>query len=127
VALFPSTKGMNKISRSVVNSVKGIKLAYFRDLSFRMEIWAGFLVGLFIFYFSPLTSTELIFVVLAYVLVLTAELINTSLEQALEHIHPHIHEKIGASKDIASGAVFMTVAFAFFVLYIIAHGHGFGI
>jgi diacylglycerol kinase (ATP) len=38
-------------------------------------------------------------------LVLAAELFNTALEQALDHLHPDIHPAIKVSKDCAAGAV----------------------
>ncbi len=38
-------------------------------------------------------------------LVLAAELFNTALEQALDHLHPEIHPAIKVSKDCAAGAV----------------------
>lgn len=38
-------------------------------------------------------------------LVLSAELFNTALETALDHLHPQRHPAIGAAKDCAAGAV----------------------
>ena len=38
-------------------------------------------------------------------LVLAAELFNTALEHALDHLHPEIHPAIKVSKDCAAGAV----------------------
>jgi diacylglycerol kinase (ATP) len=38
-------------------------------------------------------------------LVLAAELFNTALEQALDHLHPEIHPAIKIAKDCAAGAV----------------------
>jgi diacylglycerol kinase (ATP) len=38
-------------------------------------------------------------------LVLAAELFNTALEQALDHLHPEVHPAIKISKDCAAGAV----------------------
>jgi diacylglycerol kinase (ATP) len=38
-------------------------------------------------------------------LVLAAELFNTALEHALDHLHPEIHPAIKVSKDCAAAAV----------------------
>jgi len=38
-------------------------------------------------------------------LVLAAELFNTALEHALDHLHPELHPAIKVSKDCAAGAV----------------------
>ena len=40
-------------------------------------------------------------------LVLAAELFNTALEQALDHLHPERHAAIGIAKDCAAGAVLL--------------------
>jgi undecaprenol kinase len=37
--------------------------------------------------------------------VLAAELFNTALEHALDHLHPDLHPAIKVSKDCAAGAV----------------------
>ena len=40
-------------------------------------------------------------------LVLGAELMNTALEQTIDHLHPEIHPAIKVAKDCAAGAVLL--------------------
>ena len=114
---------VKKVFRSFRNAATGLREAYKRDLSFRMEIAAGFFFILIGISFWPLDNFELALFILSYVLVLMGELINTSIEEALEHLHPHGHERIGISKDIASAAVFIAVLFAVFSVVLVAYRH----
>lgn len=57
------------------------------------------------FYFE-ITSTEWMFQILAFGLVLSIEGLNTAVEKIADFIHPDYHERIGFIKDIAAGAVF---------------------
>jgi len=58
---------------------------------------AGFYVGL--------DRTAWLWVVLAIVLVWTAEAFNTALEQLADALHPAQHPGIGRAKDVAAAAV----------------------
>lgn len=107
---------IQKIARSIVFALLGIKEAYIRDTSFRIEIWALPVFVIIGFLLWPLAPLELIVFVLSYFLILITELINTSFEQMLERIHPELHEQIGTAKDIASSAVFMACLFAILVV-----------
>ena len=52
--------------------------------------------------------------------ILAAELVNTAIEELLDHIHPEIHPVIGRAKDLAAGAVLTlsTVAVIIFGLFL---------
>ena len=104
-----------KIVRSVGYSINGLKNAYRRDKSFRMEVWGSVAFLAFGYLFWPLEPYEFLFLSLSFCLILIAELINTAFERALERLHPEHHELIGASKDIASAAVLIAFVFAIIV------------
>ncbi len=110
---------MKKIIISVKNALNGLKYAYQWDKSFRMEVWGsmGFVVvaGLLL----PLSGIEFLFLILSYFLILITELINTSIEQLLERLHPEKHSLIGRGKDIASASVLMAFIFAIIVIVVI--------
>ncbi len=110
---------MFKILGSFKNAFRGFREAYRRDLSFRLEIGGGFLVAAFMYVFGPLRLYEFIFMILSYILILMAELINTAFEQILERLHPERHELIGIGKDIASAAVLMALMFLTFISVLI--------
>lgn len=108
-----------KIMRSFACALRGLREAFKRDLSFRLEVYGGMVVIAFIVLFAPLSATELLFVILGYALILIAELVNTAFEQVLERLHPERHELIGIGKDIASAAVFIAVLFLLLVMAVI--------
>lgn len=81
----------------------GILIAW-REYSFRTQIaFAILAIGSL-----PLLRPDLIWWALVGVmvaLVISAELINTALEQLCDHLHPERHENIRIVKDVAAGAV----------------------
>lgn len=100
---------------------KGIYFALCTDFSYQWQFYAGGIVVTAIgFLFWPLTQTELLFLGLAWALILITELQNTSFESALDHLHPELHDKIGRSKDMAAGAVLTAGFFLVFVVAVIA-------
>lgn len=54
-------------------------------------------------------------------LVLAAEMFNTALETALDHLHPERHPAIGTAKDCAAGAVLLLsiVSAAVFCIFLV--------
>jgi len=104
-----------------VHATRGIIHATSHDQSFQLQVIGGVIIlPLFIYFFSPLTQTELFFLVLGWILILITELQNSSFEEALDRLHPDLHESIGKSKDMASGAVLLAGFFLLFVMLLIA-------
>ncbi len=112
-----------KITRGFRQALRGLGKAYVLDHSIRIEVGLGVCFLLFGAFFWPLSIVELLFLCLAYALILSIELLNTAFETSLEKLHPHEDEVIGMSKDIACAAVFIAVLFAAVVLGTIALGH----
>ena len=117
-------KDISSIIRSIGYALKGLRHAYRVDKSFRMEVMYGIplylLLGLL---FYPMAPWEFVLLILSYLLLLTVELVNTAFEKMLDRIHPEDHELIGKSKDIASGAVLITLIFAVVVVVTIGYVH----
>ena len=88
-----------------------------------MEVWAGLVFVAVGYYYWPLSFLELSLMALAYTLVLGFELFNTALERMFERLHPEHHELVGISKDLASGAVLMSVIFSCGIVFLIAWMH----
>lgn len=88
-----------------------------------MEVWAGFVFVIVGYCYWPLSFPELSLMALAYTLVLGFELFNTALERMFERLHPEHHELVGISKDLASGAVLMSVLFSFAIVFFIVWMH----
>ena len=113
-------KVKSRILTSTINALKGVRKAFWSDGSFQFEVVVGIaFYSSFICSLWPLRGVELLFLLMSYVLILTTELINTSIEVLLDRLHPLRHGLIGTSKDIAAGAVLIAVFFAAVVAIVI--------
>ena len=118
---------MKKIITRIINSTKyslhGLKKAYLTDVSFNLDVKICSVILIIVIYLLwPITETQFLFLFLSYFLILIIELVNTSIEQMLDKLHPEKHELIGVSKDIASAAVFLSIILAIVVVLVIALG-----
>lgn len=85
-------------------SLQGIAAAWRQEASFRFQsLMALGVLALLAVLRPPAIWWALL--LLNCGLVLAAELFNTALEHALDHLHPEIHPAIKVSKDCAAGAV----------------------
>ncbi len=108
---------VEKQRRRLGFALRGIHYALRTDKSFRLQWYGvGSVIAFAIVVLTPVTSTELLFLVLAYFLILITELQNSALEYALDHLHPETHDNIGRSKDMAAGAVFLAGLFLTIVI-----------
>lgn len=85
----------------------GLRTVWLEESNFRIEILAGILVVISIFYFDfgLLESALLVF---AIALVLVSEMINTIVEDLCNKIEPQQDPTIGKIKDMAAGFVFLS-------------------
>ncbi|AJY76328.1 diacylglycerol kinase family protein [Paenibacillus beijingensis] len=67
----------------------------------------------------PLSRTQWAVLLLAIALVITAELINTAVERAVDLISPELHPLAKLAKDTAAGAVLAAVFFSVLVGFVI--------
>jgi len=87
----------------------------------RVSFFGGLLFLLFMWLvFSPLAPWEWLFIGLCWTLILITELQNSALEEALNRIHPELHENIGHSKDMAAGAVLLAVAYTIATIVVLS-------
>ena len=96
------------IKTSCAYAMQGILFAARSQRNFRIHLAAaaGVLAAGVAFQFSRL---ELILLILTVSLVIVGELFNTALEFLLNLMEARSHPAVRAVKDIAAGAVFMTV------------------
>jgi undecaprenol kinase len=85
-------------------SLQGIRAAWRQEASFRFQSLMALAVATLLIALRP-PAIWWALLLLNCGLVLAAELINTALEQALDHLHPEIHPAIKISKDCAAAAV----------------------
>lgn len=108
---------LKRYTRGLPHAFRGIMYAIAHDVGFRTQFYIGGVFSIFVLYFlSPVSIEEFLFLATAAMLVLITELQNSALEHALDKIHPEKHESIKHSKDMASGAVLLAAGYCLLVL-----------
>lgn len=101
-------KGLAKIWAATIYSAEGLRACFRSEEAFRIEsILSVFLIPLaFILGETALEKTMLLFPI---VLVLLVELLNSAVEAVVDRVSLDYHELSKKAKDIASGAVFISL------------------
>lgn len=112
---------VEKIVMKLVYALRGIAYALVHDRSFQLHVFfIGPTIAVCAYILSPLSLTELLFLGLAWALTLITEIQNSALEEALDHLHPDLHDSIKKSKDMTAGATLLAGFFLVFVLILVA-------
>ena len=98
---------LRKIVKSFLDACRGLKTVWKEENNFRIEsiVALAVLATLFFFDFS---YVEIALAVIAIVLVLLGEIVNTAVEDLCNKVEPQYDETIGKIKDMM--ASFMLVA-----------------
>jgi diacylglycerol kinase (ATP) len=106
-----NAKGWRRILGAFGYSIQGFKACYELEEAFRQEVWAliplmplGLWLGATPIEKAMLTGSLLI--------VPIVELLNSAIEANVDRVGLERHELSGRAKDIASAAVFLSIAFA---------------
>jgi diacylglycerol kinase (ATP) len=111
---------VTKIVRSFRFAFRGIVNAFRSDHSFRLEVLLGTPVFSGIAWFlRPMTTVEVILLWSAFLIILSVELLNTSIERLLDRLHPEEHELIAVAKDISAAAVLVAFLLAGLVVLLL--------
>jgi diacylglycerol kinase len=94
---------MKKFLRSVSFALKGIRSAIQEEPNIRIELAIAFVVICAGIYFQ-ITNAEWLAISLVIGLVLTAEMINTAIEDLVDLVTTEWKPQAGRIKDIAAGA-----------------------
>lgn len=84
----------------------GIASAWRTETSFRHQCGATLCVLAVLAWRRPALTWWVLLLIMCG-MVLAAELFNSALESALDHLHPERHEAIRVAKDCAAGAVLL--------------------
>jgi len=90
--------------KSVAYALQGVAQLVRTQPNARVHLLATVLVCAAGFYFG-LGRMEWLWLIVAIVLVWSAEAFNTALEQLADAVHPEQHPGIGRAKDVAAAAV----------------------
>jgi len=103
-------------------ALDGLKAAYRSEQSFRIQlavsvvvVLAGGLLGL--------TQLEWLFVIISIGVVLSFELLNTTIEKMLDLLHPARHDSVKFIKDVSAAAVLLSSLAALIVGFVVFFPH----
>ncbi len=96
-------KGIVRAFRATVNSWNGLIYAYKEESAFRQEL-ALSLVLIPLAIYLPVTPIEKILLIASVILVLIIELLNSSVEAAIDRISFEVHDLSKRAKDFGSAA-----------------------
>ena len=97
-------KNVIQFKNSIRYAIKGIVLVMRREQNFLIQNSIAFLVVIAGVFFE-ITRIEWILLILAIVVVLTLEMVNSASERVVDIIKPRAHDLIAEIKDIIAGAV----------------------
>ena len=104
--------------KSIFNAIHGVLFSIYSQRNFQIHIISGFAVlGLSIYF--QLNKIEWLFIIFSITLVLVTEAVNTAIEMVTDLATKKRHVRAMLAKDIAAGAVFLSVINAIIVGYMI--------
>lgn len=86
---------------------QGLKYAFNTQINFKFHCISALVILAFGWFFK-LNLTEWLWISVAVILVLVAELFNTALEVLVDLVSPGYSKKAGIIKDLSSAAVLLT-------------------
>jgi diacylglycerol kinase (ATP) len=105
---FKGKTGMIRIVHAFFNSVAGLEDAWRNESAFRQEILLA-VVLVPVAFLVHVTAVERALLIGAVLLVMIVELLNTSVEAAIDRISFDRHSLSKRAKDIGSAAVFVAL------------------
>lgn len=105
---FKGKTGVVRIVRAFFNSMAGLEDAWRQESAFRQEILLA-VVLVPIACFAPVSAVERALLIGSMLLVIIVELLNTSVEAAIDRISFDHHSLSKRAKDIGSAAVFVSL------------------
>ncbi len=106
------------IAQKVKNAITGIAFTYKTESNFRLHCFSALIVIILLTVFQPPWIWWAL-IIICIALVIAAELINTALENLIDHLHPEIHPQIGKVKDILAGMV-LVLSFTAIIIALLA-------
>ena len=113
----PKRKGVKRLIGATYNSLEGLVSAFKSEEAIRGEIVITILLLPLIFFTRTLFGFDLMpvehaLLVFSLLMVMMAELVNTSIEAIVDRVSEQYHELSKRAKDVASGAVLLSIVAA---------------
>jgi diacylglycerol kinase (ATP) len=103
-----SGSGIGRIIKAFGWSMSGLKAVFMNEAAFRQELLLCAILAPLAFYLGN-TGVEKALLLGSLMLVLIVELLNSSIEAAVDRIGKDRHELAGRAKDMGSAAVFLSL------------------
>ncbi len=101
-------KGLTRAFRAAINSWNGLIYAFKEESAFRQEL-ALSLILIPLAIYLPVSPIEKILLIASVILVLIIELLNSSVEAAIDRISFEVHDLSKRAKDFGSAAVMLAL------------------
>jgi len=115
-------KGITRAFRAAINSWNGLIYAFKEESAFRQELGLS-LILIPLAIYLPVTPIEQILLIASVILVLIIELLNSSVEAAIDRISFEVHDLSKRAKDFGSAAVMLALLLCAFTWVIILSEH----
>ncbi len=109
---------LRKRIKSFTYAFNGIWHIIRHEANFRIHLFAVLLVILLGLYMN-ISANEWLIILLTIGGVMTAELMNSAIENFVDIVHPEHHKKAGLIKDISAGAVLIMAIVAAVIGFVI--------
>ncbi|HMZ02495.1 MAG TPA: diacylglycerol kinase [Piscinibacter sp.] len=100
--------GLDRIVRATGYSMSGLAMAYRGESAFRQEFWLAVILLPSAFWLGR-SWVEVALLAGSVLLVLIVELLNSSIEAAIDRISFEMHDLSKRAKDLASAAVLLSL------------------
>ncbi len=118
-SIHKGKRGLRRIVNAFNYSMSGLRLAYRHEHAFRQEI-LGAVILLPVAFLIPATPVERVLLIGTVLLVLIVELLNSSVEAAVDRAGLDTHHLAKRAKDIGSAAVFLALVLLATTWFLIA-------
>ena len=112
------SKDKRKFSSSIKNCLEGINFVITNESNFKKEIVIG-IIALLLSYILKISRIEFIIILIMIALVLTSEIINTSIEKVVDLYTKDYNNLAKIAKDVSAGSVLVMSIFSLLVGVII--------
>ena len=112
------SKDKRKFSGSIKNCLEGINFVITNESNFKKEIVIG-IIALLLSYILKISRIEFTIILIMIALVLTSEIINTSIEKVVDLYTRDYNNLAKIAKDVSAGSVLVMSIFSLLVGVII--------